>query len=60
MRVPIESKNILMVGFGKIGKIKAYKWMDRGYNICDSAYYYERRDGRHTHRCSIRGCKIYH
>lgn len=25
MRVPIESKNILMVGFGKIGKIKAYK-----------------------------------
>ena len=33
MRVPIESKNILMVGFGKIGKIKAYKWMDRGYNV---------------------------
>lgn len=33
MRVPIESKNILMVGFGKIGKIKAYKWMGRGYNV---------------------------
>ena len=22
-----------MVGFGKIGKIKAYKWMGRGYNV---------------------------
>lgn len=33
MRVPIESKNILIVGFGKIGKIKAYKWMGRGYNV---------------------------
>ena len=33
MKVPIESNNILIVGFGKIGKIKANKWLDRGYSV---------------------------
>ena len=32
MKVPIES-NILIVGFSKIGKIKANKWLDRGYSV---------------------------
>ncbi|VTS14054.1 Gfo/Idh/MocA family oxidoreductase [Streptococcus pseudoporcinus] len=26
-------KNILIIGFGKIGKIKANKWLSRGYNV---------------------------
>lgn len=28
-----DCKNILIIGFGKIGKIKAYKWLSRGYEV---------------------------
>ncbi|MGT2686173.1 dehydrogenase [Streptococcus porcinus] len=28
-----DCKNILIIGFGKIGKIKADKWLSRGYNV---------------------------